>query len=123
MVESVKSLAALRRHIETLEGIPAADAGAPVATGHGAFDQALQGGLARGRLHELFGGDEDEGAAAGLSLILAHLTAGAAPLFWLRLAKGAGAQPYGPGLVELGIDPERLLIGAMKDEALLLRAA
>ena len=123
MVESVKTLAALRRHIASLEGIPAAKAGAPLATGHEPFDKAMQGGLARGRLHELFGGDEDEGAAAGLSLIFAHLAAGDAPLFWLRVAKGGMAQPYGPGLAALGIDPARLLIGVVKDEALLLRAA
>lgn len=123
MIESVNTLSALRRHIASLEGLPAAKAGAPVVTGHAPFDQAMQGGLARGRLHELFGGDEDEGAAAGLSLILAHLAAGDAPLFWLRLAKGAVAQPYGPGLAALGLDPSRLLIGVMKDDALLLRAA
>ena len=123
MVESVKTLAALRRQIASLEGIPVAKAGAPVVTGHEPFDRAMQGGLTRGRVHELFGSDEDEGAVAGFSLILAHLAAGDAPLFWLRLAKGGVAQPYGPGLAALGIDPARLLIGAMKDEALLLRAA
>ncbi|QPI72855.1 ImuA family protein [Sphingobium sp. Cam5-1] len=123
MVDSVNRLAALRRHIASLEGIPAVKAGARITTGHAAFDQALQGGLARGRVHELFGNAEDEGATAGLSLILAHLAAREAPLFWLRLPDGAAGQPYGPGLAALGIDPAHLLVGVMKDEALLLRAA
>jgi protein ImuA len=123
MVESVNTLAALRRHIASLEGIPATQEGACIATGHRPFDQAFQGGLAQGRIHELFGNEEDKGAAAGISLILAHLAANESPLFWLRLANGAAGQPYGPGLTALGIDSAHLLIGVMKDEALLLRAA
>ncbi|WP_081873469.1 ImuA family protein, partial [Sphingobium chlorophenolicum] len=35
----------------------------------------------------------------------------------------AGGLPYGPGLAALGIDPERLVIGVMADDAMLLRAA
>ncbi|WP_037464494.1 ImuA family protein [Sphingobium herbicidovorans] len=123
MIESVNTLAALRRHIASLEGIPATKAGARIATGHAPLDQTLQGGLAQGRVHELFGRNEDEGAAAGLSLIFAHLAAGQSPMFWLRPINGAAGQPYGPGLAALGIDPAYLLIGVMKDDALLLRAA
>jgi len=123
MVESVNTLAALRRHIASLEGVPATKAAARIATGHAHFDQTLHGGLAQGRVHELFGNGDDEGAVAGLSLILAHLAAGGSPLFWLRPANGTAGQPYGPGLAALGIDPVHLLIGVMKDEALLLRAA
>lgn len=122
MIESVNRLAALRQHIASLEGMPATKRGARIATGHVSFDQALQGGLAQGCVHELFGNDEDEGAVAALSLILAHLAAENAPLFWLRPANRAAGQPYGPGLSALGIDPSRLLIGVMTNEALLLRA-
>ena len=123
MAESVTTLAVLRRRIASLEGAPAAKACARVATGHAPVDQALQGGFARGRLHELFGRVEDEGAAVGLGLILAHLAAGDAPLFWLRGGGKATAQAYGPGLVALGLDPTKLLIGMMASEALLLQAA
>lgn len=125
MADSLQTLAALRRHIASLENEPAPRACARVATGHGALDQALDGGLARGRLHELFAGVEDEGAAAGLALILARLASGEAPLLWLRIASAVrvSGAAYGPGLAALGIDPAQLLIGMMADEAMLLRAA
>lgn len=123
MIESVTNLAALKRHIASLEGFPATEARACLATGHAPLDQALGGGFARGRVHEFFGGLEEEGAAAGLSLILAHLAAGEAPLLWLRTAHKAGGMAYGPGLAALGLDPARLLLGIMVDDALLLRAA
>lgn len=123
MSDSVTSLAALKRRLALLEGGPAAKSCGYVPTGHAPFDQAMEGGFARGRVHELFGGLEDEGAAVGLSLILAHLAAGDGPIFWLRAAAPAGGKPYGEGLVALGLDPARLLIGVMADETSLLRAA
>ncbi|AMK24217.1 MULTISPECIES: ImuA family protein [unclassified Sphingobium] len=125
MVESVKSLAALRRHIASLEGVPASQPHARVETGHAAIDQALDGGLARGRVHEFFAAVEEAAAGAGLALILARLAAGDAPLLWLRTAAAgrAGGMPYGPGLAALGVDPERLVIGVMADDGMLLRAA
>jgi protein ImuA len=124
VIESVKSLAALRRHIASLDGDPAVKAGGRVATGSGAFDRALDGGLARGRVHELFGAPE-EGAAAGFALILGRLAAGEAPLLWLRTAAAqrAGGVVFGPGLAALGVAPENLLLGTMADDAMLLRAA
>jgi len=125
MTESVKTLAALKRHIASLERIPAAQPCARMATGHAPLDQALDGGLARGRVHEFFAPPEEEGAATGLTLILARLAAGEAPLLWLRTAAAGrvGGMPYGPGLAALGIDPEQLVIGVMADDAMLLRAA
>ena len=95
--------------------------GARVLSGHAGLDQALEGGFARGRVHEVFGDLEEEGAAGGFTLILADLVAGGRPLFWLRMAHAG--YPYGPGLAALGINPAGLLIGCMADEALLLRAA
>src|SRR5690606_2471514 len=104
-----RTLTALRRHIASLEGAPAASGCARGMTGHAAIDAALGGGLVRGRVHELFGAGEDEGAAVGLALAFAHLLAGEAPLFWLRTMAGAraGGAPYGPGLAALGLDPDR----------------
>lgn len=126
MSESINSLAALKRHIAALDRTPASTVGcARLATGHAGLDAALDGGLLRGRVHELFGAAEEEGAAAGLALILARLAADDAPLLWLRTTTSAkvGGSPYGPGLAALGLDPARLLIGLMADDAMLLRAA
>ncbi|WP_176592003.1 ImuA family protein [Sphingobium sp. EM0848] len=125
MIESVNTLSVLRRRIAALDGVPATLAAARVATGHVPLDQALGGGLSCGRLHELFGGIEDEGAAAGLALGFAQLLARDGPLLWLRTAAAerAGGMVYGPGLAALGIVADRLLIGVMAEEAMLLRAA
>ena len=124
MAESIPSLAALRRHIASLDRAPARDACARFATGHAPLDDALGGGLACGRVHELFGEGEEEGAVAGLALLWAQLAGGDAPLLWLRTQGAArvGGAPYGPGLAALGLDPARLLIGTMADDAMLLRA-
>lgn len=126
MTESIPSLAALRQHIASLDRAPAVgQACARFAIGPADLDGTLGGGLARARVHELFGAIEDEAAAAGLALILAHLAGRSAPLLWLRtLAAGrVGGLPYGPGLAALGLDPARLLVGVMADDAMLLRAA
>ncbi|UZW55259.1 hypothetical protein NUH86_00120 [Sphingobium sp. JS3065] len=125
MTESVGTLVALKRHIASLEGAPAPQPHARVRTGHAALDTALDGGLGRGRVHEFFAAAEEEGAGVGLGLILARLAAGEAPLLWLRTAAAgrAGGLPYGPGLAALGVDPERLVVGVMADDAMLLRAA
>jgi protein ImuA len=125
MTESFKTLAALRQHIASLEGVPAPETHVRMATGHAAFDDMLDGGLARGRTHELFGAVEEEGAAAGLALIWARLIAGDAPLLWLRTtgANRIGGLAYGPGLAALGVDPGRVLLGVMADDAMLLKAA
>ncbi|MGE4321603.1 MAG: ImuA family protein [Sphingobium sp.] len=126
MIESVHTLAALRRHIASLDGVPAQDnAAVRAAIGHGGIDRALGGGLARGRMHELFGVTEEDGAAAGFALLLSRLLGGAAPLLWLRTvaADRAGGHAYGPGLAALGFDPDRLLIALMADDRMLLRGA
>lgn len=129
MNESAHSLAALRRTIAALDRGRPAGIGGRFATGHAGLDRALGGGLARGRVHELCCAAGDVGAGAAMALLLARLAgegvAADAPILWLR---GAGAAracglPYGPGLAAIGVDPTRLLLGAMGDEAMLLQAA
>jgi protein ImuA len=124
MSESLHSLAALKRHIASLDRAPAAQPCARFASGHDGLDAALGGGLVRGRVHELFG-DGGDAAAAGLSLLWCAKASGDAPLLWLRTSAAgkAGGHPYGPGLAALGIAPDRMLLGVMADEAMLLRAA
>lgn len=114
-----------------------------LAFGHAAIDAALSGGLARGRLHELFAAsEEDSGAAAGFAAMLAALAVrGGASLspasssrvspgqagtvIWLRerLAEVRGGCLHAPGLAELGLDPGRVILGVLDDPLALLRVA
>lgn len=98
-----------------------------VATGHGALDAALDGGLARGRVHELFAAEAGDGpSAAGFAAMLALRTVGPrGPVFWLRTdeAERRGGNIYGPGLAELGGDPDALVLGLAPDSKALLKCA
>ena len=111
MIESVEALCALRGTIARIEGQRTADAPAPAPLGHATLDAAIGGGLARGRLHELFAAQpEDAGAAAGFATMLALLALPpGAPLLWLRqdeAERGLG-RLHPPGLAEIGLDPSR----------------
>jgi protein ImuA len=130
MIDS-SPLEALRRQIRTLDG---RRSGVPVrggtvfATGHGPLDTGLGGGLARGCLHECFACETaDYASATAFALLLALLASveGERPLFWLRTdgAHRRSGHVYGPGLADLGIDPSRLTLIVLPDEAMLLRAA
>ena len=97
------------------------------STGHEGFDAAFGGGLARGRVHELFALEADDAAsAAGFAAMLA-LRAGrqGAPVLWLRTDDAArrGGRLYAPGLAELGSDPDALIVGQAPDPVALLRGA
>jgi protein ImuA len=106
-------LSALRRRIRQIEG-PVRHGALPF--GIAAIDDVLPGGgLARGAVHEILGagGDEEDGAAAAgfAAGILARLGFGLV-LWCLRRP-----DLYGPGLVEHGLDPTRLvLVAASRDE-------
>jgi len=123
-IESVDMLCALRRTIARTEEPRAVNASAPL--GPALLDAALGGGLARGRLHELFAAEPEDGSsAAGFAAALACLVAPAeAPLFWLReeTAERHG-HLHAPGLAEIGIDPARLVLVVLPDPMTLLRAA
>mgnify|MGYP003583935345 CR=1 FL=1 len=91
------------------------------------MDQALGGGLAAGRLYELFPAHaQDEASAMGFAVMLMLcLTQGPQklPILWLReeaVQRRAGL--HGPGLVDLGLDPSRLILGVLPDPKALLRA-
>ncbi len=118
------SLATLRRTIGRLEG--AAEGLARAALGHAGADAALQGGLARGALHEVFAGDGGHGAsAAGFVAGLACRLAARRPLLWVRqdfAARENGALAPG-GLAELGLDPRLLVTVHAADAEAALRAA
>ena len=116
MRESVDHLAMLRRNLASIAGGGLLSGDKRIATGHAALDSALGGGLARGRVHELFAAETDDAfSAAGFSAMLALRAVGTrAPIFWLRTDKAErdGGRLHGPGLVELGGDPDSLVPSA-----------
>lgn len=127
MRESVDHLARVRRHVAGIAAVVRARESERFSTGHEEFDAAFDGGVARGRLHELFALEGDDSAsAAGFATMLA-LRAGrqGMPLLWLRTdeAERRGGRLYGPGLAELGGDPQALVIALAPDPVALLRGA
>lgn len=89
-------------------------------------DDWLKGGLRRGGVHEFYATSQgDAGAAVALALLLgARACAGAQPLIWLRIAGDkAGKCPHAPGLAQLSIDPNAVLLMELPDIEGLLVAA
>ena len=97
-----------------------------VSFGARAMDEACHGGLERGVLHEIYAAaTSDAAAAAGFALGLAYRAAGKKPIVWVRqdyLDTETG-EPHGTGLVELGLDPDRILLVRAHDATDVLRAA
>lgn len=129
MRESSPTLAGLRRRVARL-----AASGGPenrpaegwLATGQDAFDTAIGGGLAIGRIHEFFAAAALDGAsAAAFAALLALRTPGQAPVLWLRTTDAArrAGQIYAPGIAELGGGPDRLLLIETADPKMLLACA
>jgi protein ImuA len=127
MRESVDHLAMLRRNLASIAGGGRLSADKRVATGHPALDAALDGGFARGRVHELFATDAEDGpSASACAAMLALRTVGRrAPIFWLRTdeAERRGGVVHAPGLIELGGDPDSLVLGQAPDTKALLKVA
>jgi protein ImuA len=126
MRESAPSLSLLRQQLAAIERAHGSAGGRAVSCaplGHDAIDAALGGGLARGRLHEIFAAEpEDAASAAAFTAMLSRRIDG--PLLWLRQDRGErdGAL-FAPGLSAIGIDPGRVLLAALHDPRALLRAA
>ena len=127
MRESVETLVMLKRKLASIAGGKPLSGDSRIATGHLALDEALGGGLARGRVHELFAATGDDAASAtGFAAMLALLAVGRrAPIFWLRTdeAERLGGRLHAPGLVEMGGDPDSLVLGVAPDVRALLRGA
>jgi protein ImuA len=126
MRESVDHLAMLKAGLASIAGGRLLSAEQRIATGHAALDAAL-GGLTYGRVHELYAADADDGpSTAGFAAMLALRTVGRqAPIFWLRTdeAERRGGSIHGPGLIELGGDPDSLVLGQAPDTKALLKVA
>ena len=105
----------LRRAIQTLEGRHPIleDAAALLPFGIAAIDEALGGGLSRGALHEIAAAGEAEIAAAtGFTLALAGRCASSRAVLWVAedMALTESGVPYGPGLDEIGLAPDAVMI-------------
>ena len=123
-----ESLESLKTRIAGIERTRAVETAAVAETGHLGIDSALGGGLARGRVHEVFAAQADDagcaaGFVAGLALRLGLHLGGT--LVWLReiQAEKQGGRLHAPGLVEIGLDPARVIIGVLPDPLSVLRAA
>lgn len=107
----------LRRAVRRLEGRPEPldEAAGLLPFGIAPIDQALGGGLARAALHEIAAASEAEAAAAtGFALALAGFSAPARAVLWVaeEMAHRESGAPYGPGLDEVGLAPEAVLVVA-----------
>ena len=120
------TLAVLRGNIERIEAYGDAYAPRRIALGHAGADTLLQGGLALGAMHEVFTETGRHSAAAtGFVAGLAGRAAARRPLVWIRqdfteIESGALSMS---GLVELGLDPRRLVTVRAVDVDAALRSA
>ena len=87
-------------------------------------DACLQGGLARGALHEVIAEGGHETAATGFAAALAFRMARVKPVLWIRqdFAAAEWGEIAATGLLELGLDPDRLLLLRVAQAADVLRA-
>ena len=108
----------LRQRLQALHKTPGiADGPGVLPLGIVAVDEALGGGLARGALHEIAAPSEAHLAAAtgfvlGLSSLRGDAPAGRAKsILWIveDMACAESGAPYGPGLDQFNLAPERLL--------------
>ena len=118
-------LEALRSQVSRLERGSSPIAAARFGTGSDAIDAALGGGLLRAALHEIFAeGMASEPAAAAFAVALALRASQGRPIVWVRqdfvgLEMG---EIYAPGLAELGLSPDRLILVRARDGPSVLRA-
>ncbi len=117
------ALATLRGQIERIETEGTAHHRDRVALGHPEADSALQGGLARATIHEVFCEGRQGTAATGFVTGLAGRVMASRPLLWVRqdfseIEMGALSMS---GLAELGLDPRRVVTVRAADTEAALR--
>jgi protein ImuA len=107
----MEQISRLRRVLAKTEALP--EEVRPLELGVPEIDAALGGGLSRAALHELSATALHLGAAAGFALTLASLAAELdKQTLWIATDFGAletGAL-YGPGLHQIGLSTERLIV-------------
>ncbi|MBI5261968.1 MAG: DNA repair protein [Bradyrhizobium sp.] len=119
------ALATLRGHIERIETSGVGHLLDRIALGHPEADSALQGGLAKAAIHEVFSEGHQGAAATGFVVGLAGRVTARRPLLWVRQdfsEREAGALSMS-GLAELGVDPCCLVTVRATDVEAALRTA
>jgi protein ImuA len=121
----LSTLARLRGSIERIETFGSVHCRDRVALGHPEADSALQGGLARAAIHEVFAEGHQGATATGFVAGLAGRVTARRPLLWVRQDFSeveAGALSMN-GLAELGLDPSCLVTVRAADVESALRTA
>lgn len=122
------SLAALRDTIARIEaaGVSLAEEAKRAELGHAGADAVLGGGILPGRLHEIYAEERDAISASAFAAMLALRVARPRSfILWVRqdfTARQCG-QLSAQGLLDLGIDPDRMLLVTAGNAAEALRAA
>jgi protein ImuA len=119
------TLAGLRDNIARIESHADAPAPGRVMLGHADADAAMQGGLAKGAVHEVFAEGRQSAVATGFIAGLARRASARRPLVWVRqdfteIESGAISMS---GLAELGLDPRLLVTVRAADVDTALRTA
>ena len=91
------TLASLRGSIERIESHADATALDRVRLGHADADAAMQGGLAKGVVHEVFAEGRQSAAATGLITGLAGRVSACRPLVWVRQGTEAAMNRFNGG--------------------------
>jgi protein ImuA len=121
LTTAAEKVAAIRG---SLAGTASLEKHVRVPLGHDAADACLKGGLRRGALHEIFAQGGHEAAASCFAAALAGRVCGRRHLLWIRQDFSAleFGELAGTGLLELGIDPGRVLLLRVDDATAALRA-
>lgn len=122
------SIAALREIITRMEtaGVSLAEKNRRTALGHAGADTALLGGILPGALHEIYADERDSVSASAFAVTLALRSARERSfILWVRqdFAAHQCGQLSAQGLLDLGLDPDRLLLVKTRNGAEALRAA
>jgi protein ImuA len=97
-----------------------------VTFGTNAIDSRITGGLAQRALHEVFAASAEDGSAAGAFAVMLGMRACPAsrPIIWVRERRCNHHVGYinAAGLLELGFDPDHLILIDAPDTLAVLRA-
>jgi protein ImuA len=124
MSDTAAKIAALRASLAKAE-LEDPETHVRIPLGYDDVDACLRGGLRRDALHEIFAEGGHEAAVTGFAAALSFRVAADKYVLWIR--QDFSAIEFGElaatGLLELGLDPGRLLLVRLADAADVLRAA